>query len=307
MTLGLVLRIVARKKPLVTLALGLAVVSMVSTAIIQSGGILESANSLAEKLLKQRDKLVYTSKCRGPCARQCTVIVKTGKGEAQTTLTIIPEDLGVGPRPPSGGVGVGYLLQNQLGAGKGDNITVIHDGVSLTLPVAGVYRSGSPLDNGLIAGGGFDWCNEFMLRVENVSPASYTGAFTGQVEGLVKHWGLAGLLVLGLGSVVAGVKAYMDLEPEAGTLIAEGGSLSSLTGALAVFFGLAVLAGYGWGLILTDLLDSLVASITGLYIPRGSLTLEDFMVQGLLPSLLAGLTVLLVGAVYAGRRVQASV
>ncbi len=298
MTLGLMLKIVARKKPLVTLALGLAVVSMVSTAIIQSAGLLESTGSLAEKLLRPREKLNVTVSCRDPCIRQCTVAIRTIEGEAVTTLTIIPRGVEGIVAPPSNGVGAGYILAGDLGLHKGDNITITSGDNTVSVQVSSIYRSGSPLDTGLVAGGGFEWCNITRLSLTSGSPTPYTRAFTWEVEALITYWALAGLLVLGLGSVVAGVKAVMDLEGEAGTLIAEGGSPNSLLGALSLFFALAVLAGYGWGLVLTDLLDSLVAGVTGLYVPRASLSPQAFLVQGVFPALLVGLLVYTVGYAY---------
>ena len=305
MTLGLMLKIVARKKPLVTLALGLAVVSMVSTAIIQSAGILQSTGSLAEKLLRPREKLNVTVPCRDPCIRQCTVTIRTSAEEAETTLTIIPQGVKGIVAPPRNGVGAGYILAGDLGLHKGDNITITSGDITASVEVSGIYRSGSPLDTGLVAGGGFEWCNTTRLSLTRESPTHYTRAFTWEVEALITYWALAGLLVLGLGSVVAGVKAVMDLEGEAGTLIAEGGSPNSLLGALSLFFALAVLAGYGWGLILTDLLDSLVAGVTGLYVPRASLSPQAFLVEGVFPALLVGLLVYTVGRVYGVREGKA--
>ncbi|MCE4600966.1 MAG: hypothetical protein F7C38_05315 [Desulfurococcales archaeon] len=139
-------------------------------------------------------------------------------------------------------------------------------------------------------------CNQTLLTIEEKGFEAYTQAFSKQVRELLAKWSLASMIVLGLGSFVASIKAYMDLAPEWETLHQEGVDRNLLPATLSIYYALAVFVGYAWGQIITDLLNDIVATFTNLYIPRGPVEILSMVWQGLAPALLAGLITFLYGA-----------
>ncbi len=291
------LRIIARKKPVTTLALGLAIVTMVTTTVIQSATIIESSAKLAEKLIPKREKLIVKKDCTEPCIKQCTIKIKTGNKTLETTLTIIPESTSLkGLSKQIEDTSIGTLLSEETGINRGQTITIQTPGGNHTLTITNKHYTHSPLDLGLITKRNIPGCNQTLLTVGEEGFEVYAQAFSRQVQELLAKWSLASTLVLGLGSLIASIKAYMDLAPEWETLHQEGAGRSLLPVTLSIYYALAVFVGYAWGQIVTDLLNDVVATFTNLYIPRSPVEVPSLVRQGLAPAFLAGLITFLYGA-----------
>ncbi len=299
---GWSLGVIARKKSITTLALGLAVVSMVATVIVQSGGIMESSSKLAEKLVSPREKLLVSQNCTGHCIRQCIVTMNVRGENIETTLTVITgvhRLRGVPGKLENASIGI--LLSRETGIGKGKIVTVRVEDRIYMLHISSIHSTHSPLDLGLITSNDIPGCNQVKLATRKEGFEAYTRAFSRQVQGILWKWELAALLVLGLGSLIASAKAYMDLVKEKDIVYEEGARHGTLLAALSGYFAIAVFAGYAWGQIVTDVLNDLTATYTGLYVPRAFLTLEALAVQGLVPALLAGLISFLYGVSVASK------
>ena len=295
-------RIITRKRALATLVLGLAMISVVVTTIIQSVAIMESSAKLAGKLVPKKEKLVIRKDCKESCIRQCTIKIKLENKMLKTTLTIVPKNISLKGLPRQiRDTSIGVFLSEETGIDQGQTIMVQIDRKNNNLTITSKHYTYSPLDLGLVTRRNIPECNQTLLTAGEEDFGVYAQAFSRQVQELLEKWSLASSLVLGLGALMASMKAYMDLKLEWETLYQEGASRILLPTVLSIYYALAVFVGYAWGQIVTDLLNDTVATFTSLYIPRGPMRVLNLVRQGLAPALLAGLTTFLYGAAIGNR------
>ncbi|MCE4619653.1 MAG: hypothetical protein F7C33_01385 [Desulfurococcales archaeon] len=290
------LSITARKRHVVILAITLAVVATIASALALLQGVLASTQTITERILRPTWKLVPDPSGR---ILECTGTLTLGNSIVHVPVIVVPDNYTlIGARKPqTGNASIGYLIGKPS---TGKTITVNIGGDTYKLMVGSIHYAHSGLDVSIIA-----WskkitsCNGLRLKVEKASALHYSKLLGRQFSRLVGKWRLSGVIILAVGSVMASIKALSDLASEATTLLEMGASPGCLVASLALILAAATFTGYAWGWILMGMADSAVALFTGVFLPLPRVTVANLVEAGIAPALLVFTLSLLTGELYA--------
>ncbi len=293
------LSITARKRQVVVLAITISIVATVASALALLQGVLASAQTITEKILRPTWKLVPDP--AGGIV-ECTGVLTLSNSTMRVSVIVVPDNytlIGVG-KPLTGNASVGYLIAKPS---MGGTITVSIGGDTYILKVGGTHHANSALDVSIIAWSNeITGCNGLHLKVEKASAQQYSRILGRQFSSLVEKWRLGGIIILAVGSVTASIKALSDLSSESATLLEEGVPPRCLAASLALVLAAAAFTGYAWGWIIMGMADSVVATITGVFLPIPRVTAANLVEAGVAPALLVFVLTLLTGELYASRR-----
>jgi len=290
------LAIIGRKKGVAIVALALAIVMTVSTSLIVGAETLKHAPEIAEKIVGKKEKFVPTTSESGVVGIHCVgriirphnnytipILISLKK---QTIITIQP--------PKEGNASMGYLLSRTINIKKNQILKVEINNKTYQIKIGSFFISSTIFDAGIVI-----WkplpCNGTKMTLKKEGLSRYSSAFTEQVRSLINLWRISLLIILTIGAITASIKAYKDIEKESIILEETGIEDNCIKISLSIIFIISILGGYAWGWILSGILDSLAGTLSNIYIPTPKLSLYNFLINGIIPSIVIGIISIIVG------------